>query len=304
MPIKKKIIVRVAEGLGNQLFMYANGLALAKKNNAFLYIDNESGFFKKKNKLRSREYSLNIFKPDIQICDPIDKFNTYSKDFIRKLLKILDSFKLKKVFLFDNLKNKDFLFDEKSKLSFNNKLYVEGHFESEKYFSFLEKELKSLLIIDENLIDKNDKLIDSLKSTNSVSIHIRRHRFSDEIDKDTYENVIKSEEFTKSIIQYIYRSVDFFQKKINKPKFFIWSNDFSNLEKNFDNDFTFVSNNNLATDFYLFSLSKHFIVGPSTFHWWGAWLNNNQNKICVRPMDSLLNPSDNKNFWPDNWIKI
>ena len=48
MLIKKKIIVRVAEGLGNQLFMYANGLALAKKNNAFLYIDNESGFFKKK----------------------------------------------------------------------------------------------------------------------------------------------------------------------------------------------------------------------------------------------------------------
>tara|TARA_B100000795_G_C22751090_1_gene419460 strand:- start:684 stop:857 length:174 start_codon:yes stop_codon:yes gene_type:complete len=44
----KKVIVRVAEGLGNQLFMYANGLALAKKNAATLYIDNESGFFKKK----------------------------------------------------------------------------------------------------------------------------------------------------------------------------------------------------------------------------------------------------------------
>jgi len=304
MLIKKKIIVRVAEGLGNQLFMYANGLALAKKNNAFLYINNESGFFKKKNKLRSREYSLNLFKADIQICDSIDKFNTYPKDFIRKLLKILDSFKSKKVFLFENLKNKNFLFKEKSKLSFDNKLYVEGHFESEKYFSFLEKELKSSLIISENLIDKNNKLIDILKSSNSVSIHIRRHRFSDEMGKDTAENVIKSEEFTKSIIQYIYRSVDFFQQKINKPKFFIWSNDFSNLEKHFNDDFTFVNNNNLATDFYLFSLSKHFIVSPSTFHWWGAWLNNNQNKICVRPKDSLLNPSNNKSFWPDNWIKI
>ena len=45
---EKKIIIRAAEGLGNQLFMYANGLSLAKKNNASLYIDNESGFFKKK----------------------------------------------------------------------------------------------------------------------------------------------------------------------------------------------------------------------------------------------------------------
>ena len=29
MPSEKKIIVRIAEGLGNQLFMYANGLALS-----------------------------------------------------------------------------------------------------------------------------------------------------------------------------------------------------------------------------------------------------------------------------------
>ena len=51
MPSEKKIIVRIAEGLGNQLFMYANGLALSKRNQASLYIDDESGFFKKKNKL-------------------------------------------------------------------------------------------------------------------------------------------------------------------------------------------------------------------------------------------------------------
>ena len=48
MQNEKKVIVRVAEGLGNQLFMYANGLALAKNNDAALYIDDESGFFKKK----------------------------------------------------------------------------------------------------------------------------------------------------------------------------------------------------------------------------------------------------------------
>ena len=44
----KNLIVRIAEGLGNQLFMYSNGLALSKENNYNFYIDNSSGYFKKK----------------------------------------------------------------------------------------------------------------------------------------------------------------------------------------------------------------------------------------------------------------
>jgi len=59
--MKKKIIVRIAEGLGNQLFMFANAFALSKKNNFDLLVDNESGFFKKKNRQRQRKYNLNIF---------------------------------------------------------------------------------------------------------------------------------------------------------------------------------------------------------------------------------------------------
>ena len=41
--MSKKIIVRIAEGVGNQLFMYAHAYALSKKINYDLYIDNTSG---------------------------------------------------------------------------------------------------------------------------------------------------------------------------------------------------------------------------------------------------------------------
>ena len=43
-----KIIVQVAEGLGNQLFMYAHAYALSKKTKSDLFIDDVSGFYKKK----------------------------------------------------------------------------------------------------------------------------------------------------------------------------------------------------------------------------------------------------------------
>ena len=44
--MEKKLIVRIAEGLGNQLFMYANAYALSKDLNYTLYIDDKSGFIK------------------------------------------------------------------------------------------------------------------------------------------------------------------------------------------------------------------------------------------------------------------
>ena len=46
----KKIIVKVAAGLGNQMFMYANAFSLAKRFGYKLLIDNTSGFFQAKNR--------------------------------------------------------------------------------------------------------------------------------------------------------------------------------------------------------------------------------------------------------------
>ena len=64
----------------------------------------------------------------------------------------------------------------------------------------------------------------------------------------------------------------------------------------------FYTRDGIINDFNLFRYCKHFIVGPSSFHWWGAWLNNNPDKICIRP--SKINPSNNKNFWPEDWMSI
>ena len=87
--------------------------------------------------------------------------------------------------------------------------------------------------------------------------------------------------------------------------YFIWTNDHENLEKltkKLNINSYHLINENVINDFDLFQYAKHFIVGPSTFHWWGAWLNKSPNKICIRP--SNMNPSNNENFWPKDWISI
>ena len=70
------------------------------------------------------------------------------------------------------------------------------------------------------------------------------------------------------------------------------------------NEFIFIENKNNKSinHFNLFKYAKHFIVGPTPFHWWGSWLNVNPDKICLRP--SNINPSNNKDFWPLDWHVI
>ena len=102
--MNKSLIVRIAEGMGNQLFMYAHAYALSKKLNCKLYIDDTSGFYQSKNKLRGRKYMLNKFEIENDIADKNDKFDNLSGYLRRKFLKLTDPFRKKKRFLDGNNK--------------------------------------------------------------------------------------------------------------------------------------------------------------------------------------------------------
>ena len=299
--MKKTLIVRIGEGLGNQLFMYANAYSLSKKFDCILYIDDESGFSKNK---RSRSYNLNIFSIPEQICPENLKFNTPIRNLKRKSFKFIDNFISNKRFITEKIDvHKKTKFEEISKLK-STQMYIEGHYESELYFKDYETSLKNNIRIKHNLVDNKNPYIYQINQSNSVSIHLRKNRFSEHLNNQKISNNEKDILFEKNLINYVNRSIEFMDHKIDNPHYFIWSNEPNKFKEFFldSKKFTFIENNNLIMDFYLFSLCKNFIVGPSTFHWWGAWLNENKNKICLRPKD--INPSNNNDFWPKNWISI
>lgn len=62
-------------------------------------------------------------------------------------------------------------------------------------------------------------------------------------------------------------------------------------------------------DMALMSLCRHVIMGPSTFSWWGAWLNEYPGKIVIAPDLNLwykgaFNLEEKKYLLPERWIKI
>lgn len=296
--MKKILIVRIAASLGNQLFMYANAFSLSKKYNLKLLIDNTSGYFQKKNTTLNRIYALNYFKIKSKIAPKKYKYDNYLKHIFFKYFSFFFKF-----FFYREFINK-FKITKYKKIKFLNKnIYLIGYYQSELYFKPYKNDLVKCFSVKKKFLSRNFyKYYKLLNSCNSISLHIRRGKLYNLNQFYSGDPNLDSDPFFKKMIFYNYSGINYFKKKIKNPVFFIWSNNFDGLDKFFDKSFIFIKNNSLCEDFELFKYSKHFIVSPSTFHWWGAWLNINKNKICLRPKN--INPSNNLNFWPKEWIKV
>ncbi len=310
--MNNSLIVKISEGLGNQLFMYAHAYSLSRKLNKRLLIDNSSGYYKTKNSLRSHQkYMLDFFEiPDDYAPDNL-RYDSFYRNIHKKLLLFFDKFNTKKSFLFETKKkinnNKVVLNYNLKNCNFNDTIYVDGNFENESYFSEYRNDLINILSPRKEFLVQSNEISSKLEETNSISIHIRTNRFSDQIGLDnTIINKSKSDNFTLDSITHINKSIKYISDKVHNPKYFIWSNNSKNLDFFLNkinlSNFELIQSQDTINDFNLFKYAKHFIVSPSSFHWWGAWLNENDNKICLRP--SNINPSNNKYFWPKEWISI
>tara|TARA_B100000900_G_scaffold386266_1_gene376603 strand:+ start:118 stop:1032 length:915 start_codon:yes stop_codon:yes gene_type:complete len=304
--MKKSLIVRIAEGLGNQMFMYANALSVSKNINYKLYVDDKSAYFKKKD---IRSFELNNFNITGSSLDDKYKFNNEIKNFKRKFLIKFDLFRTKKNFIIESkFKNKQTKYSPIDTRNLSDLVYVEGNYESEKYFiSNRNNLLKEFEIKNKDKLIKN-KYFDMINKNKDriISICVRTNRYSERIkNSDNLISKSKSDEFTQNNIEYIKRAIKQFPIKIEKPLYLLWSNDFSNLNEYFPKEnFIFIKNdhNKVINDFFLLTLCKNFIVGPTSFHWWGAWLSQHNDKICIKPKN--INQSSNIDFWPNNWIPL
>ena len=310
----KKIIIRLSNELGNQMFMYASALGIANKLDMSLIIDNESAYKSKKN---ISKYGLNNFSVTSVIAPDSKKFLGMYGYFKRKILKKINPYIKNKV-IFIEPKNTEKITrynEEIYNLKLSENVFVEGYFESEKYFVDIKDKISSEFKFLNEAKYQKSAYFNEINKLNSVSICLRQNRFIEGINRNNELNKKKSVKYTNEQIEYINQSISYIQKNVQKPTFFIWSNDLIGLKDNVfdekinkvihDNEFT-KNLDKRALDMYLISQCNHHIVIPSSFNWWGAWLSKKQNKIVCRPSDNYFTDFriNNLDFWPSNWIKI
>ncbi len=305
--MKKKLIIRMSNNLGNQMFMYASSLSFSRQMQRDLLIDNESSYVLKKN--LHTWYSLDFFNISSDIAPKSHKFIGTIGYIRRKLLKKLDFLKSKKTFYLENKKNDKTTFHDDSFLNknYSDNLYIEGYYESEKYFLKYKDDIRK-----EFAFKNKDKYIDhplynQIKNSNSVCVCLRQNRFSEGKSKISMKDNEMSKVFSNEQSNYIKYSINKFKQKMPNAKFFLWSNDYKELSKYLPlNELNIVSTNKIDLDLFLMTQAKHYIVIPSSFNWWGCWLSENKEKIVFRPSNNIFThyKINNIDFWPENWLEI
>lgn len=281
------IIVRVIGGLGNQMFQYALYRSLSEKYDE-VYID-ISDF----NNIRGHNgYELSTvfnIKPLIATKKQISKYK-YKNNILSKLSKKILGEK-KNYYTMDKLLYYPKVFEL-------NNSYLDGYWQSEKYFKQIENLLRHDFEFNKELDEKNKIIKEKIENVNSVSIHIRRGDYLSDKNKKIYGDIATLEYYEKAI-SYIYENVE-------NPYFFIFSNDIEWCKENFNiKNIEFIDWNkgiDSYKDMQLMSYCKHNIIANSSFSWWGAWLNNNRDKIVVCP-NKWINDNESliEDIIPKTW---
>ena len=204
--MRKKIITKISEGLGNQLFMYANSYSLSKRNNFDHYIDILSGYYQKKH---IHNFVLDRFAISAIKASKEFSFENPYKNLLKKILIFFDRFSKNKKFYFENKDSNKF--SKYSPINLNetyDHFFIDGNFESEKYFIDYRDDLLNEFDIKNKDHFYDNKYLDIIKNNNVVSICVRQNRFSERINnKYSSSNVGKSFLFVKETIDYINKAI-------------------------------------------------------------------------------------------------
>ncbi|MGN1124601.1 MAG: DUF1796 family putative cysteine peptidase [Candidatus Gastranaerophilaceae bacterium] len=284
------IIVKLDGRMANQMFQWAFARSIAIKTGCNIFFD-DSKETPKLNHFRASREMVTVDKPLLnKILRKIIPFRNFRNE--------VTQLKFKN---YKHYVEEMFCKFQPEMLEISAPAHISGFFQSEKYF----KNIRRTLIRDFKLIEKlnneNQKILDKIKSTESISVHFRRGDYL----KSRVANVFGacSESYYQAGIDEIASRID------KKPTIFVFSDDINWVKENvkFKYDTVYVDANSGKQGYFdleLMKNCKHNIIANSSFSWWGAWLNENPNKVVVAPKIWMKTLDNDYDIIPTDWIRL
>lgn len=178
-------------------------------------------------------------------------------------------------------------------------MQTNGWFASEKYFKHHKDEILALFAPHPDITNYlKDKYKDILEYPNTVAIHVRAYFLESSYAAQNFISY-KKDYFEKAMSLFSDNALFVvFSDKINWCK-----QEFAKMDTT--KNIRYIENEKNYYDFFLMSMCKHNIISNSTFSWWGAYLNNNPDKIVIAPPKWFCPESgfqDIPDIFPEEWF--
>jgi hypothetical protein len=287
------VVSRLIGGLGNQMFQYAAGRSLAVANNCGLKLD-VSGY---KDYTLHNGYDLDLFNIQATVAndDEISKL-VYVRSRLARYINKKFGLKNKSHFI-----EKSFSFDSDF-LNIKKSVYIDGYWQSYKYFESIEQKLRVELTPLAPLTGLNLSIAENIAKVNAVSLHVRRG--------DYVSNQATNKVHGFLGLEYYEKAIGIISHRVLNPYFFVFSDDITWAKENLGliNNVSFIDHNsgkNSYEDMRLMSLCQHHVIANSSFSWWGAWLGQNPKKIVLCPEKWFATGDrDTSTLCPPEWNRI
>lgn len=288
------IISKLQGRLGNQMFQYAAGKALAERNGT--------------------EFKLDLFsfteEPPYWPYT-LDRFNIIENPATKKEVKWFKKYKWKKGkfwFWYNRTIAKRERYADERRFNFEpwiaalkDPVYLEGYWNTEKYFKDIEDTIRKEFTLKKPLSEHSRLLENEINKVSAVSLHVRRDEMVKVKSINDWHGVCS--------VEYYNQAIQIIGERVQNPHFFIFSDDpewaKENIVPPFPTTYVIGNDERPEEDLYLMSRCKHHIIANSTYSWWGAWLNPNKDKIVIAPKKWFNTPKmDTRDVIPDSWMVL
>lgn len=308
-----KTYLNLMGGLGNQLFQVAAGLSFASSEDTSLVIDESFGnyrtnkegkadlhdygdiryynFFYKKYRTNFRNRCIGIL-----LRLSLDFKKNKSKEFLIHGLVKFNSVLLSKQFG-DSVKiwnSRNIGFEKISRDKKN--LYLLGYFQTYKYAS--EKTVKSIMdqfSVPEQLLGNHKEIFQREKP---LVVHIRLSDYESEPKFGVLSESYYDEAITLMISKYGFKHLSVFSDDIEKAKKLIPERYYA-LSR-----WMCGESESAAVTLEKMRWGSGYVIGNSSFSWWGAFLSHTKNAPTVAPKPWFADMPEPNELIPDYWIRV
>lgn len=271
------IVAHIIGGLGNQMFMYAAGRAVALRRGVPLKLD----------LTHFGDYGLRRYELD---CLNIDVREAATARELSQLAGFGNIYREPEYFRFDP-----------RVLDLPAPLYLRGYFQSFKYLAGIETVLRREFTLKALPTAQDQAVLDEIAATNAVMLHVRRGDYVSNPETLSVHGVCSLDYYRAALAE--------IRRRVQDPTIFVFSDDIYWVQKHLRPDVPtiYVGHNRgdeSFRDLRLMAACRHHIIANSSFSWWGAWLAAHPQQVVIAPdrwMTRLYNLDD---LLPPGWTRL